>query len=284
MHMDGVPGITQCPIAPDDYFVYEFNVTQYGYHLYHSHYSVQYADGLLGPATFHGPTSGDWDEPRAPILMSDWFHNSAFQVVHGKASGYPTALLNGTGDVTKYEYQEQCNIEDEKECESPKFRLAPDAPIPPKYTLHFARREAGKAAKKYLLRLINTLFTTTLSFSIGGHRLTVVGTDFAPVEPLSNKTYIQIGIGQRYTVIVEANPEPTWLQPGGPDFGNFWIRTTVVRFFRVSAIGIGEYDKTGILRYDPKSLKLPSSQPWPDPPLTCKDELGFKPILNWNIS
>ena len=30
MHMDGVNGVTQCPIKPNDYFVYKFNVTQYG--------------------------------------------------------------------------------------------------------------------------------------------------------------------------------------------------------------------------------------------------------------
>ena len=49
MHMDGVNGVTQCPIAPDDYFVYRFNATQYGSSWYHSHYSLQYADGLVGP-------------------------------------------------------------------------------------------------------------------------------------------------------------------------------------------------------------------------------------------
>jgi hypothetical protein len=49
MHMDGVNGITQCPIAPKDHFVYKFSVTQYGSSWYHSHYSLQYADGLVGP-------------------------------------------------------------------------------------------------------------------------------------------------------------------------------------------------------------------------------------------
>ena len=49
MHMDGVNGITQCPIAPNDNFTYIWNTTQYGSSWYHSHYSVQYADGLQGP-------------------------------------------------------------------------------------------------------------------------------------------------------------------------------------------------------------------------------------------
>lgn len=49
MHMDGVNGITQCPIAPGDSFTYNWTAIQYGSSWYHSHYSVQYADGALGP-------------------------------------------------------------------------------------------------------------------------------------------------------------------------------------------------------------------------------------------
>lgn len=48
-HMDGVNGVTQCPIAPGDYFVYNFTLQQYGSSWYHSHYSVQYADGQRDP-------------------------------------------------------------------------------------------------------------------------------------------------------------------------------------------------------------------------------------------
>lgn len=48
-HMDGVNGVTQCPIAPGDSYTYSFRAVQYGSSWYHSHYSVQYADGLQGP-------------------------------------------------------------------------------------------------------------------------------------------------------------------------------------------------------------------------------------------
>ena len=49
MHMDGVNGLTECPIAPGDSFTYSWRVMQYGSSWYHSHFSVQYADGLAGP-------------------------------------------------------------------------------------------------------------------------------------------------------------------------------------------------------------------------------------------
>lgn len=43
---DGVPGVTQCPIAPGDTFTYEFKAVQYGTTWYHSHYSLQYTDSI----------------------------------------------------------------------------------------------------------------------------------------------------------------------------------------------------------------------------------------------
>src|SRR5947207_2148172 len=46
-------GWTKCPIAPNKTFVYRWNTTQYGSSWYHSHYSVQYPDGLLGPMVSH---------------------------------------------------------------------------------------------------------------------------------------------------------------------------------------------------------------------------------------
>lgn len=105
MEMDGVNGVTQCPIAPLDWFVYKFNLTQYGTSWYHSHYSLQYVDGLLGPLTIHGPSSSDYDTAIDPILMQDYDHRSAFMDFYEEITpGHgPTTmtniLLNGTGMV-----------------------------------------------------------------------------------------------------------------------------------------------------------------------------------------
>lgn len=101
--MDGVNGITQCPIAPQSKFTYRFKVTQYGTSWYHSHYSLQYPDGLAGPMTFHGPSSADYDEALEPFLISDWSHNSAFQdfaaELHpGPKPNMTSVILNGKGE------------------------------------------------------------------------------------------------------------------------------------------------------------------------------------------
>lgn len=53
--MDGVPGVQQCPIPPNGTFTYTFLADLYGTSWYHSHYSAQYAGGLIGPMVIYGP-------------------------------------------------------------------------------------------------------------------------------------------------------------------------------------------------------------------------------------
>ena len=98
---DGVNGVTQCPIAMGDTYTYNFKATQYGHTWYHSHYSLQYPDGVAGPLLIHGPSSANWDEAWEPILINDWSHRSAFQDFQGELTGNPPSMqsvvLNGTG-------------------------------------------------------------------------------------------------------------------------------------------------------------------------------------------
>lgn len=100
---DGVNGVTQCPIAPGQELTYKFKATQYGTSWYHSHYSLQYADGMAGPLTIYGPSSANYDFAEEPILMTDWNHRSAFEdwsysLLPGKKRPMMTnILLNGLG-------------------------------------------------------------------------------------------------------------------------------------------------------------------------------------------
>ena len=101
--MDGVNGVTQCPIAPGKEFTYKFKAIQYGSSWYHSHYSLQYADGLAGPMTIYGPSTENYTEAIEPILMTDWNHRSAFEdwswsrQPEGKLPQMTNILLNGKG-------------------------------------------------------------------------------------------------------------------------------------------------------------------------------------------
>jgi Multicopper oxidase len=258
MHMDGVNGITQCPIASGDYFVYNFTAGQYGSSWYHSHYSVQYADGAAGPITLHGPTSDNFDEAISPpLIMTDWGHNSAFNAITSTSGlSDPDILLNGRGDIRKYNNKIQNTTE-----------------VLPPYSITFQGPQVGVPNNKYLIRIINTSFQSTFVFSIDNHLLNIVEADFVPISPYTN-TSILVGIGQRYNVIVEAKPiqDPENPIPLPAD-GNYWIRTFVIPCFGDMQPGSPGYMETGILRYNSSSTASPSTSQWTDISLDAQTKL-----------
>lgn len=138
------------------------------------------------------------------------------------------------------------------------------------------------------MRIINTSFESTFIFSIDNHNLTVVGADFVPIHNYST-TSVLVGIGQRYHVIVEANPDPT----GGPipTDGNYWIRTWKANCFGFKqpddpkAVNISAgYEKTGILRYTQSSTTTPATRSW-NVPKDCSDEPyeSLIPVRPWKV-
>jgi FtsP/CotA-like multicopper oxidase with cupredoxin domain len=85
--MDGTTGVTQCPIPPGKSFLYNFTLdNQYGTYWYHSHFSTQYSDGLVGPLIIHAPEEAsvrngyDFDQI---ILLSDWYHDLSASLLPG---------------------------------------------------------------------------------------------------------------------------------------------------------------------------------------------------------
>lgn len=261
---DGVPGITQCPIAPKDNFTYSFRATQYGSSWYHSHFSLQYADGAAGPMTLHGPTSDNWDLPKYPIMLTDWGHNSAFQAIWpGVGLGVQSTLLNGVGSVTRYNTS-QINT-----------TLIPDP-----YNLTVSSSLVNGRPMRYLLRLINISFESMFVFSIDNHNLTVVSTDYVAIKPY-NTTNVRIGIGQRYTMVLIANRI-------GSTARSFWMRTYRPQCFNANSEVIPSpgYEKAGVLFYDDETKPPAESvKGWPVDSVSCTDEPygSLQPCVNWTV-
>lgn len=172
--MDGTNGITECPIAPGQTRTYTFKATEYGTSWYHSHYSVQYSEGAVGPIIINGPTSANWDIDLGALPMTDWFHEPVFEILASQPQAPPTSqslLVNGSA---VYNGQGKYST----------TTLTP--------------------GKKHLLRLVNTGINEYLHVSLDNHPFTVVASDFVPVKPFST-TELILGVGQRYDVIIEAN-------------------------------------------------------------------------------
>ncbi|CAI7599130.1 unnamed protein product [Penicillium crustosum] len=164
--MDGVPSITQCPIAPGDSMTYRWRAVEYGTGWYHSHFYVQAWDGAFGGILINGPATANYDV--------DLGHQTADQLVSQAATGGPPTAPNGLINGTNT------------------------------YGTNGSRFETSfEPTVRYRLRLVNAAADQHFRFMIDNHHLEVIATDFVPIHPY-NTTQLSIGMGQRYDVIVTA--------------------------------------------------------------------------------
>lgn len=156
---DGVPGVQQCPIAPGSSFTYRFQADLYGTSWYHSHYSAQYAGGLVGPMIIHGPVNADYDIDLGPVMLTDWYHTDYFSIVEQVMSpvseGLPPPTSNNNLINGKMNYP----------CANTTQQCTPNAGV---------SKFSFQSGKKYRLRIINASAEGIQKFSIDGHTLTVM--------------------------------------------------------------------------------------------------------------
>ncbi|KAJ4359578.1 uncharacterized protein N0V89_000133 [Didymosphaeria variabile] len=192
---DGVPSITQCPIAPGESFTYKFVATNYGTSWYHSHYAIQAWMGVFGPMVIHGPTSKEYDVDAGTIFLNDWSHetvDSLYDAAQDSVNGGPRIMDNGLiNGMNTWGVQGSSNQTGQR------FELP-------------TQLEPGKT---YLFRIINGAIQSSYKWYIDGHKLQVIGMDFTSIVPYETDI-ISINIGQRYMVLVKAD------QPAG----DYWMR------------------------------------------------------------
>ncbi|KHN94902.1 laccase-1 precursor [Metarhizium album ARSEF 1941] len=204
---DGVPGVTQCPIAPGSSFTYRFRADVYGTSWYHSHYSAQYTAGVWGPMIIYGPKHVPYDVDIGPVMLGDYYHSEYHDVVAAAASNSTdfnvyvpwsdNSLINGKNNYN-------CSMAPRNStCYSnaglAQFRFQP--------------------GKTHRLRLMNTGAAALVHFSIDGHKMKVIANDFEPLVPY-DADFITLGAAQRTDILVtaDANPNET-----------YWMRSTITR-------------------------------------------------------
>ncbi|XMA14740.1 hypothetical protein WAI453_007531 [Rhynchosporium graminicola] len=223
---DGVPGVTQCPIAPGETYTYKFNATQYGSTWYHSHSITQYSDGLQGPLIINGPATADYDEDLGMLHLLDWSHTPISALWTTARILRPPALsgglINGTNTFN-------CTGSTDVNCVGGGEKW----------------ETVFEAGKKYRIRLLNSATNGHFQFSIDGHSLTVIGMDLVPIVPYKADS-IEVSMGQRYDIIVEANATPN----------DYWLRAG---WKTRCAINSNPQDITGIVRYSSHSSSDPTS-------------------------
>ncbi|KAF9232448.1 laccase [Melanogaster broomeanus] len=199
--MDGAAYVTQCPIAPGNSFTYHFRTeNQTGTYWYHSHYGVQYCDGLRGPLIIYDPDdpyldSYDVDNESTIITLMDWYHLPSPQVQRQVIPD--SVLINGVG----------------------RYDGGPETP----YAVINVQPNT-----RYRFRLLNMACKPNYIFAIDGHNLTVIEVDGQYVEPYTVDS-IQIYASQRYSFILEATqPIDNYWVHADPNTGN--NATAILRY------------------------------------------------------
>ncbi|KAF2189541.1 multicopper oxidase [Zopfia rhizophila CBS 207.26] len=236
---DGVGGVTECPIAPGETRQYVFKCTQFGTTWYHSHWSAQYGEGVVGTLIIDGPATANYDVDLGTLPITDWFYKPVFELnERAQHSGPPlpdNILVNGT---------------------------------------HVNGNGGGSyfkmtvtKGKRYRIRLINTSVDSVFHVSIDGHPFTVITSDFVPIRSFV-ADQLALNIGQRYDVVINANQTA----------GNYWFRVGVGTACGSNAILGANVTVGAILHYEGASDGNPTSS-GVTLKTDCTDETNLTPFV-----
>jgi multicopper oxidase len=187
---DGVPHVTQAPIAPGGEYAYRFTAAHPGTYWLHPHAGTQLDRGLYALFIV--------DDPREPlsyddewvVVLDDWLDGVAGNpddtlarlrrgMMHGGMHAMATSVLLGgdAGDVTYPHYLLNGRV----------------ATNPEVYQ--------AKPGTRVRIRIVNAGGDTAFRVALGGHTMTVTHTDGFAVRPRETDALL-IGMGERYDVLV----------------------------------------------------------------------------------
>lgn len=207
--MDGVPGLTQDPIAAEGRFVYEFTVPHAGTYFYHSHSGLQLDRGLYGALIVDDPADPGAYEHEWIVVLDDWLDGTG-RTPEDVARELGIGADTGNGDTTTggmdHGAMDMGGMDmGEETMLSPLLGGAGDVSYP-----HFLvggrvpddpmvlTAAPGQRAR---IRFVNAGADTAFRVAVGGHRMTVTHTDGFPVVPQDTDALL-IGMGERFDVLV----------------------------------------------------------------------------------
>ncbi|KAK5659626.1 hypothetical protein OQA88_830 [Cercophora sp. LCS_1] len=240
---DGANGVTECPIPPGRSFKYRFRAEQYGTSWYHSHFSAQYGNGVVGTILINGPASLPYEVDLGVFPISDYYYKTADQIVEDTRIGGPPAadniLINGTA-------------------KHPITGVGSYAQV------------VLQPGKRHRLRLINTSADTNFQLSLVGHQMTIIASDFVPVNAMTVQS-VFLAIGQRYDVTIDGSAAP----------GNYWFNVT---FGGQNFCGRSNNPfPAAIFRYANAPAGLPTNQGTRPVDSQCSDILNLSPVVQRTV-
>lgn len=189
--MDGVPSLTQKPIAPNRVFVYEYRARQTGTCWYHSHVGLQEQKALSGPLIFEPKREPLSYDKEFVLFFQDW--------------------LNGTPEETLAQLRKPGQPNTDAMAMKPGQKMNPllakcadvnyDAFLLNGRTAADAPTFTVSQGDKVRLRLINGSGSSIFRVMVDGHEMTVTHTDGPAVKPVVVDNLV-MGTAERYDVLV----------------------------------------------------------------------------------
>jgi len=220
---DGVPFLTQMPIAPGAAYTYRFPVIQHGTHWYHSHSGLQEQIGMYGSfvmlkrpddSTFR---KGIDDLPAIPVLLSEWtnlkpenvhrmLHNATdwFAIKKGAAQSYAEAVKAGHFMTKVRNEWKRMLAMDVSDVYYDKVLMNGSAAT----MLDSMDGKPLKAGSKVRLRIANGGASSYFWLRYAGGKITVVAADGNDVEPVEVDRLL-IAVSETYDVVVTIPEENT---------------------------------------------------------------------------
>lgn len=215
-YMDGVGGVTQCPVSPGQSFTYKFIASPIGTHWYHSHFGLQRSTGLFGPLIVRKRSIKQAKKYKKEFILSvhEWLWNSTLDI-YDMASKEAVSFAFGYGN-----FESPCFF-------SSKQSDGVDTVVTPIYSAlinskgrHYGRFNRTKPGPElpleefnvekegtYLFRVINAGMAVSFEISVDEHDIIVVATDGCDVTPQQFDSFI-IHPGERYDFYLKATREP----------------------------------------------------------------------------
>lgn len=208
---DGVPFLTQMPIAPNTTHKYTFPIIQNGTHWYHSHSGMQEQIGMYGALILrkkvNDPTfrKGIDDLPQIPVVLSEWtdhnpnnvqrmLHNASdwFAIKKGTTQSYAEAIHAGHFKTKFTNEWKRMLAMDVSDIYYDKFLINGE---------NERQLSQFKAGDKVRLRISNAGASSYFWLTYAGGKITVVANDGNDVEPVEVDRLI-IGVSETYDVVV----------------------------------------------------------------------------------
>src|SRR5262245_50484603 len=219
--MDGVPFVTQNPVAPGKSFHYDFPLKQSGTYWMHSHYGLQEQSYNSAPLIIWTPEERAKADQEVVVMLSDFSFTPADQILKGLKGGMqPTDMKKSSsgkkmegsasgkmsGNMSSYSSSEVVaqKWDDQKQRLVRTMVRAPEAEIDVKYDALLANRRtlddpetiSVNARQSVLLRLIAASSNQNFYVDTGTLEAELLAVDGKAVQPIKGN-FFQLGAAQR---------------------------------------------------------------------------------------